>query len=99
MGIPVPPPPTHTHTLSTSVKLGWSSMISCFQRINGIIQNTITPERTLRYVKAGQAFIKRGGSIESHHPSRPVFLTFCFKSHLRGQIFTGIGGKQKVSGE
>lgn len=74
-------------------------MISCFQRINGIIQNTITLERTLQYVKAGQVFIKKGESIELLNTSRPVFLTICFKSHLRGQIFSGIDGKQKVSSE
>lgn len=34
-------------------------MISCFQRINGIIENTITLERTLQHVKAGQVFIKK----------------------------------------
>lgn len=36
-------------------------MISCFQLSNGIMQNTITLERTLQCVEAGQVLNLKGG--------------------------------------
>lgn len=43
-------------------------MISCFQPSNGIMQNTITRERTLQYVEAGQVPVLKGESVESDKP-------------------------------
>lgn len=58
---------TQTHTFFYPPflkKCDWSGAISCYQLSNGIMQNTITMERTLQCVEAGQVFILKGGSVD-----------------------------------
>lgn len=56
------------------------------------MQNTITMERTLQCVEAGQVHILKEGicGVVQNITNSHVLLSFCFKSYLEGGLLAGM---------